>query len=197
MHCTRFLNLLLALILVFACALPAAAAGEKVLMIVAPRDFEDVEYTKPRGEFDDAGFAVTVSSTKTGTLKGRKGKRVDSDVELKDVDVSGYDAVVVIGGNGIKKLWDDEAAQNVIRQASEQGKIVAAICAGPGLLAEAGVLQGKKATAHPKSGARSMMEDAGCSYTDDKVVVDGNLITANGPKAAGAFGEAVVEALTR
>ncbi|MEF2231806.1 MAG: DJ-1/PfpI family protein [Pseudodesulfovibrio sp.] len=187
----------LALLLSLLLAVPALAdaQGKKVLLIVAKADFEDVEYTTPRKIFDAAGLACTVASTKTGTLKGRKGARVQSDLELKDVAVADYDAVVVIGGAGIKKLWKDEDANRIVREAADQGKIVAAICAGPGVLANADVLSGKKGTAHPNSGAKPVMEKHGCTFSMGPVVVDGNVITANGPDAAKAFAEAVVAAL--
>ena len=183
------------LLLVLAAPAHAGTEGKKALLIVAKSDFEDVEYTKPRKVFDEAGLACTVASTKTGTLKGRKGTRVQSDLELKDVVVADYDAVVIIGGNGIKKLWEDEEATRIVREAAEQGKVLGAICAGPGLLAHAGVLDGKKATANPKSGAKPIMVEHGCDYTGERVTVDGNLVTGNGPDASKAFGEAVVEAL--
>ena len=136
-----------------------------------------------------------MASTKTGTLQGRKGKRVKSDVELKDVVVADYDGVVVIGGGGIKKVWKNEDAHRIVREAMDQNKLVGAICAGPGVLGYAGVLNGKKATAHPKSGAKSVMADNGCQYVNQDVVVDGNVVTANGPAAAAAFGAALVKAL--
>lgn len=176
-------------------AAQAGAKDKKALMIVAPNDFEQNEYSKTRAKLDDAGVICTITSTKTGALKGNKGKRVSSDMELKDVVVGDYDAIVIIGGNGIKKLWKNEDAHRIVREAVTEGKVLAAICAGPGILAYADVINGKKATAHPKSGAKSIMKDKVCEYTGAKVEVDGKLITANGPKAATAYGEAIVEAL--
>lgn len=193
------------LVFVFACALLmtvgaqsmalADSQGKKALLIVAKSDFEDVEYTKPRAALDKGGVISAIASTKTGPLKGRKGKRVTSDMELADVVVADYDAIVIIGGNGIKKLWKNDDAHRIVREAMDQGKIVAAICAAPGILAYADVLNGKKATANPKSGAKSPMKDHGCEYVSKKIVVDGNLITGNGPDASKAFGEAIVTAL--
>lgn len=198
MHTIHRLPLfLLALLLGCFLCVPAhaGAQGKKALLIVAKRDFEDSEYNKTRMALDSAGVQCTVASTKTGTLQGRKGKRVKSDLELKDVNVADYDAVVVIGGGGIKKEWKNEDAHRIAREAMDQNKVVAAICAGPGVLGYAGVLQGKKGTAHPNSGAKSVMEDHGCQFVSQDVVVDGNVITANGPAAAKAFGDAVVKAL--
>ncbi len=190
--CSLFAFLLVGLLCIPA---QAGAQGKKALLIVAKSDFEDVEYAKPRAVFDKAGLQCTVASTKTGTLKGRKGKRVTSDLELADVVVADYDAIVIIGGNGIKKVWKNDDAHRIVREAMEQGKVVAAICAGPGILAYADVLKGKKATANSKSGATPIMKDHGCEYINQAVVVDGKLVTGNSPGASEQFGEAVVQAL--
>lgn len=173
----------------------ASPQGKKALLIVAKSDFEQKEYSKTRAELEDAGVVCTVASTKEGTLKGNKGKRISSDILLADVNVADYDAVVIIGGNGIKKEWKNKDAHRIVQEAVQQGKILGAICAGPGILAYADVLNGKRATAHPKSGAKSPMKSHGCEYTGKKVEVDGKLITANGPDAAKAYGKAIVEAL--
>ena len=199
----RFLStfsLALALVLSLV-ALPAvsqaSAQGKKALLIVAKENFEQTEYATTRKALEDAGVTVSVASTKTGTLKSNKKKRITSDFEFEDVQVTDYDAVVVIGGNGIKKVWKNEDAHRVVREAKEVGKIVGAICAGPGVLAYAGVLDGVKATAAGQSGAKGPMTDHGCQYTGADVEIDGKIITANGPRAAADFGKALVEALDK
>ena len=131
----------------------ADAQGKKALLIVAPSDFEPTEYSTTRSTLESGGMTCTVASTKTGSLKSAKGTRAQSDLILSEVQTGDYDAIVVIGGNGIKKLWMNEDAHRIVREAAEQDKVVAAICAGPGVLAYSGVMQGKKGTAHPKSGA--------------------------------------------
>lgn len=173
----------------------AGTQGKKALLIVAKDDFEQSEYKKTRGALEDAGVVCTVTSTKSGKLRSNKGMRIDCDMLLTDVVTADYDAVIVIGGNGIKKVWKNSDAHRILKEAAAQGKLIGGICAGPGLLAHAGVLDGKKATAHPKSGAKYVMKDHGCDYQRDSVVVDGNVITANGPKAASKFGAALVKAL--
>ncbi len=195
---SRILFVLLALSLLvpaFNSIAEAGSQGKKVLMIVAKDDFEQTEYGKTRSKLEDGGVVCTVASTKVGKLKGNKGKRIACDMLLADVNVADYDAIVIIGGNGIKKVWKNDDAHRIVKEAVAQDKIVAAICAGPGILAYSGVLDGKKATAHPKSGAQSVMKSNGCEYLNEKVVVDGKMITANGPQAASAYGEAIVKAL--
>jgi protease I len=173
----------------------ASSHGKKALLIVAADDFEQVEYNNTLAALEAGGVVCTVASTKSGKLKSNKGKRIDCEMELKDVVVAGYDAVVIIGGNGIKKVWKNEDAHRIVREAAAQGKVLAAICAGPGVLACADVLSGRKATANSRSGAKPIMVDRGCDYTGAAVEVDGLLITANGPGAATQYGEAIVAAL--
>lgn len=180
-------------------ALPGPAAaqaqGKKALLIVAKENFEQTEYARTREALEGAGVAVTVASTKTGTLKGNKSKRIQSDLELANAAAADYDAVVVIGGGGVMDIWKNEDAHRVLREAAAGGKILGGICAGPGVLAYAGVLDGKRATAHPRSGVRELMERRGGTYTGAKVEIDGKLVTANGPDAAEAFGQTLVKAL--
>lgn len=183
------------LLMSLAAAAYADTHGKKAVMIVAKSDFEQTEYKKTRSALDDAGIVCAIASTKVGTLKGNKGKRIESSMLLKDVNVADYDAVVFIGGNGIKKVWQNKNAHKIAQEAVKQDKVLAAICAAPGILGYAGVLDGKQATAHPKSGARKVMTKNGCDFQSKKVVVDGKIITANGPKAAAKFGETIVEAL--
>ncbi|MBU1001122.1 MAG: DJ-1/PfpI family protein [Proteobacteria bacterium] len=194
----KFVILLLALVLLVpTISAQASAQGKKVLLILAKEDFEQSEYSNTRGALEAAGVACTIASTKTGMLKGNKGLRIESELELPQVRTADFDGVVVIGGNGIKKVWKNEDAHRILREAQQQDKIIGAICAAPGMLAYAGVLEGKTATAHPKSGANFPMKDHGCLYTNEKVVVDGNLVTANGPQAAQDFGQALVKLLDR
>ncbi len=195
---SRILLLLLALSLVIPAGALVARAdsqGKKALMIVAKEDFEQGEYKRTRAALEEGGVACTVASTKTGKLMSNKSQRIACDMLLSDVVVADYDAIVLIGGNGIKKVWKNEDAHRIVREAVEQDKVLAAICASPGILAYAGVLQGRKATAHPRSGAREVMIERGCDYSGKALEIDGKLITANGPDAATDYGKAIVQAL--
>jgi protease I len=117
---------------------------------------------------------------------------VKPDILIHDVQVKDYDAVVFIGGFGCTEYFDNPIAHKIARQALEQGKILAAIELAPTILANAGLLNGKKATA-----SRSyILKQRGAIYTGEHVERDGNIITGSGPNAATEFGEAIVSALT-
>ncbi|MDY7000277.1 MAG: DJ-1/PfpI family protein [Thermodesulfobacteriota bacterium] len=186
------------LILALFLCLPAQvqAQGKNVLMVIAHRDFQDTEFGTPFKMFQEQGFNVTVASSKPGTATGMRGKKVELDLVVSEAKAKDYDAVVFVGGLGVKKeYWDNAEAHALAREAAEQEKVVAAICWAPVILANAGVLDGKKATVATSGGADRALRRKGCKYKSRNVVVDGKIITANGPRAASKFAQAVIDAL--
>jgi len=177
-----------------------ALSGKKILMVIAPGKFKDDEYSKPRKIFEDEGATVTVASTSTSEAKGVGGTKVTPDKALKDVVAKDYDAVVFVGGPGAKTLFDDSDAHKVAKDAKKEGKVLAAICIAPGILAKAGVLDGKKATIwHAKADDAfvKMLKDGGAKFKDKDVVTDGKIVTGNGPKASDDFAKAIVKLLKK
>jgi len=101
--------------------------------------------------------------------------------------------VAFIGGPGSGEYFDDRTAHDICNKTLKAGKFLASICAAGSILARAGVLRGKKATAF-ESRADDLRAH-GADYTGSSVEIDGNIITASGPAAARAFGEAIVKAV--
>ena len=165
---------------------------KKVLMVVAPSNFRDPEYYEPKKVLEDSGIKVLTSST-SKTAKGAEGGVIKIDVLLKDANASDYDAVVFIGGPGSYQFHDDKTAHELARDIVSAGKVLGAICAAAGIIAKAGVLNGKKATCF--SGVADILKAGGAIYTGDCVTTDGNIVTADGPKSAKAFGEALAKDL--
>ncbi len=122
-----------------------------------------------------------------------KGARVKPEVLLKNVKAADFDAVVFVGGVGASAYFDDPTAQALARQAVAEGRVVAAICVAPSILARAGVLKGKRATAW--NWQKEDLERGGALWVDGPAVRDGRLVTGNGPEAARAFAELLAEAL--
>ena len=166
--------------------------GKKVVMIIAHKNFRDEELLEPKRLFEKQGIEVTIASSRLGEAQGMLGARVTPHVLLDSVRVKAYDAVIFVGGSGAKEYWEDPKAHAVARAALEDGKLVCAICIAPVTLANAGVLKGRRATVW---GSRAPLEAKGATYTGAAVEVDGNIITANGPKAAEKFAQAIIEAL--
>jgi protease I len=99
--------------------------------------------------------------------------------------------VVFVGGSGSKQYFEDPEALEIAKKAYEKGKIVAAICIAPVILANAGILKGKKATVH--HGNEQELEKKGANYINQNVVKDGKIITACGPSAAREFGNTIAK----
>ena len=172
----------------------------KIAIIIAFHNFSDEEYFIPKEIFEKAGATVTTISTAVGTAVGVQGGEVEATKTLDDLNVSEYDAVIFVGGVGSHRLVDNTDAHKIAQEAVETDKLVGAICFAPAILARAGVLFGKKATVWSSSMDKSaikILKEEGVLYRDDPVVVDGKIVTANGPAAAKEFGEKVLQLLTR
>jgi len=165
----------------------------KILMVLAPEDFRDEEYQKPRKVLEEMGAEVIVASKGVWEAKGMLGAKVKVDLDLSQVKIDDYLGVVFVGGIGASSYFNDENALNLARNFFEKGKIVGAICIAPSILANAGILSGKKATAF-YSEEKNLVKK-GTIYTGQPVTVDGKIVTANGPSAAEEFGRKLGEVL--
>lgn len=170
-----------------------ALTSKKVLMVVAPVGFRDEEYAEPRQVLESAGAEIKVASIQSGAAKGAGGMEAKIDLTVSRVNVNDFDAVVFVGGPGMAEIIGDDTLQTLAKKFYEAGKLTTAICVAPAVLAKAGVLAGKKATAW--SGAESDLRAGRADYTGERVTIDGLIITANGPAAAKEFGEKITEAL--
>lgn len=175
----------------------AEEGGGAVLMIIACSQFRDEELAKPREVFEKAGYEVTVASDKAEGCKGMLGAEAKVDKLLGDVSAKDFDAVVFVGGTGAKVLFDNADAHRVAKEADGAGKVLAAICIAPSILAKAGVLKDRKATVWEGEEFVAILKDGGSTYEGEDVVVDGRIVTANGPDAAQAFGEKIAELLKK
>ena len=142
----------------------------------------------------EAGFEVLTVSTTTGTAVGKLGMQVTPDTLIQDLKPEDLDALVFIGGGGSEQYFEDPLAHSLANSMVQQDKVLGAICIAPVILANAKVLVGKNATVFP-DGA-DVLKQQGARYVDAEVVVDGQIITGNGPEAAEAFGRTLVKLLS-
>lgn len=173
---------------------------KKVAVIIAFKDFQDKEYFGTKEVLEKAGIKIMTVSVEKGVAVGAYGGEARIDKILPELSVREFDGIIFIGGPGALKYLDNEISYKIIKEAAGAGKILAAICISPMILAKAGILDGKKATVWSSpfdKGPIKILKDKGAEYFDKNVVVDGNIITANGPAAAQKFGEKIVEELTR
>jgi protease I len=164
----------------------------KALMIIAPSGYQDFEYGETRKVLEKKGHEVITSST-VAVAQGALGGETQIDVLFGEIDPQEYDAVIFVGGPGTAIYFQNSVAHKLAREFAESGKITAAICIAPVILANAGLLEGKKSTVFP-SGAEDIMRK-GALFTDSAIEIDGNIVTANGPKAARKFGKKIAKLL--
>jgi protease I len=168
----------------------------KILMIIAQEGYQDHEFGAPKELFVKAGFEVVIASKEIGLCKGAFGGSVEATVSLSEVNVADYSAVIFIGGSGAVKYQKNVQAHLTAQETVAQGKVLGAICIAPTILAYAGVLNGKKATVwNEDERQQAVLESQGAIFVNEDVVVDGKIVTANGPPAAEKFGQKVLELL--
>jgi protease I len=171
----------------------------KKIAILATDHFEEAELTTPRDELAKAGAQVKVYSSSTDPIQAVEGdttptQKIDVDGTFGDLDVETVDAVVVPGGTvNADHIRTDEDAQEIVREAYDAGKVLAVICHGPWLLVNAGLADGKRLTSYQSLALD--LKNAGATWVDEEVVVDGNLITSRNPDDLPAFVDAISEAL--
>jgi protease I len=170
----------------------------KHVAILATDGFEQVELTGPKQELEKAGAKVDVLSIQEGEIKGwdmtNWGKKVKVDRLVSKANGADYDALVLPGGQiNPDKLRIDKSAVAFVKQFAESGKPIAAICHGPWTLIEAGAVRGKKMTSWPS--LHTDLQNAGASWVDQEVVVDGSLITSRQPEDLPAFNAKLIDAI--
>ena len=168
-------------------------SGKRVA-IFAEDLYEDLELWYPLLRLKGEGAEVVVVGP--GSAKehhGKYGYPVAVDQAISEVNVEGFDAVVVPGGYAPDRMRRHAGMVAFIREMARRGKVVAAICHGPWMLASAEVVAGKNVTCF--FAIKDDLVHAGATYTDAEVVVDGNLITSRKPADLPAFLDAIISAL--
>ena len=173
--------------------------NKKALMVIAFENFKDEEYFLPKEILEKGGVEVKTASPKKGIAIGSEGGEAKVDLLIEEVDLDEFEAVIFVGGPGALDYLDNEKSYALLRKAKEKQKIISAICIAPLILAKAGILSGKKATVWSSPFDRQpiqILEERGAIFVEKSVVVDGKIITANGPSAAEEFGKTILKLLT-
>ncbi|MFA6991906.1 MAG: DJ-1/PfpI family protein [Candidatus Gracilibacteria bacterium] len=160
----------------------------KVLMIIGPERFQEIEYNNPKKVLEKNGHTVITCSTQKMCM-GHMGNTVTADVLIKEVNTDDYAAIIFVGGPGCHAYFEDKTAHRIANEFFKKGKLTCAICSAPAILANAGILKGKKTTCFPAE--IEILKDKEAISTGAPVEKDGNIITASGAPAATAFGETI------
>ncbi len=155
---------------------------KKVLMITFD-NFDDSEVFYPYNRLLEEDCDIDVASKETRVINGKYHYTVTANKTVYEVKADDYDALMLPGGTAPEKLRLIPEVCKVVADFMAQNKPVASICHGQQLLISAKALKGRKATCYP--GIRDDLINAGAVYFDEKVVVDGNLVTSRRPEDLG------------
>lgn len=164
---------------------------KKVLIMLA-EGFEVLEALSVKDVCTRAGVICDLCGVNSKKIKSSHNIVVETDLSLDDEGLSNYDAIVIPGGMpGALNLKESIRVVELVKDYYATGKIVASICAGPIVLAKAGILNGRKVTSYP-----GYEEELGnVIYKEDIVVIDENIITSRGSATAIEFSLAIIKEL--
>lgn len=160
------------------------------IAILAEQDYEDLELWYPKLRLEEAGATVTVIGPEARVYLSKHGLPVEAEVSATQVRAHDFDGVVVPGGWAPDYLRRHESVTGLVRDLNATGELVAAICHGGSVLVSADVLKDKRVTS--VSAIRDDLRNAGAKWSDEAVVVDGNLITSRRPADLPVFMAAIL-----
>ncbi len=170
--------------------------NKKRVAILATNGFEQAELEEPMKALKEAGAIVSIVSPKTGEIQGMrhadKGDKFPVDIALNKAKPEEFDALLLPGGlMNPDELRSTPAAVQFVRAFGQAGKPIAAICHGPWVLIEAGLVSGRKLTSWPA--IQTDIKNAGGNWVDEEVVVDNGLVTSRKPDDIPAFNAKMIE----
>lgn len=164
-------------------------------MVLAPNNFRDLEYLVPKAFIEKKWYRVMTVSTEYIST-GKFGFEVEHSATLEDFQHIEFDGLLFVGGLGCLELSKSNTLKNITKDYLNNGKLVASICAAPRLLLEWELVSGRKITGNNwDNNFDNLAKSAGAISINEDVVVDRNLVTANGPESVEAFSNALLEVL--
>lgn len=164
----------------------------KTILLLIENEFRDEEAVYPYYRFKEAGYDVKiVGPEKDKEYRGKFGVILKSDLAASEVKLENVIAVIIPGGYAPDKMRINSDMVDIVKNASLQGKVVAAICHGGWMLAEADIVRGKKVTGY--KAIATDLKNAGGIYIDSEVVVDGNIVTSRTPDDLPAFCRSILK----
>ncbi|RXJ04207.1 type 1 glutamine amidotransferase [Anaerobacillus alkaliphilus] len=153
--------------------------GKKVIQIVSD-DFEDLELWYPVLRLREEGAEVHIVGEEANVkYVGKYGVPIESDLAFRDINPDDYDALLVPGGWSPDKLRRYEEVLHMTREMDHEKKPIGQICHAGWVLISAGILKGKTVTSTP--GIKDDMMNAGATWLNEAVVVDGHLVSSRRP----------------
>jgi len=168
--------------------------SNKTVCILLADGFEEVEAIYPADIFKRLGINVIMAGIENNIIRGTHDIKIETPYTLNDIDVTSFDALVLPGGlPGTINLRDSQKVIELIRQADNEHKIIAAICAAPIVLHDAGITENKRTTGYPT--CERLANSGNFHFTGNMVEQDQNIITAIGMGQAAPFAFAIAQSL--
>ena len=161
-----------------------------ILIFLSATNFSEEEYLIIKKVFLKAGKGIFITSDSYTVCSGNNGLKVKADTDFYNVNDKNFSAVVLIGGKGSKDYWDNKQLHNIVNNFKSAGKIVAAICSAPVVLARAGILSKIPATCWAED--KNELINLGIDYKDRSIIAENSVVTADGPRSAEQFAETVL-----
>lgn len=175
-------------------ALDTRTADRPHVAVLLTEGFQDAEAYMPIGYLENKEVNITVIGPETGRVKAYNSDfEIVVQKEVSQVSVDDFDALILPGGKAPASLKENPTVVEFAKDFFNSGKTVAAICHGPQVLAAAGVLH--EVTTTGVGSIQGELEEAGATYVDEALVVDGNLITSRVPGDLAVFSKAIEEAV--
>ncbi len=168
-------------------------SGKRILMFVEDL-YEDLELLYPKIRLTEAGAEVVVAAPQPGKVyHGKHGYPFQTSVAIDDVKAEDFDGVILSGGFAPDRLRRSEKVKALTRQIHQDGKLIAHICHGGWIAISAGIMKGHTCTSTP--GIKDDLENAGATWVNQSVVVDGNMISSRNPDDLPEFCRAIIKFL--
>jgi protease I len=164
-----------------------------VLIIISPKQFSEKELFTIKTGLENAGHITVIASISKGLCSSSRQSTIAATQSLSEVETTDYNGVVFIGGRGSIALVTNDDALRIAAEMSQANKITAAICLAPAILANAGVLENRRATV-AKTEVKTL-ESKNAKYTGPGLMVDGNIITGSGPDYSKRLVKAIIARL--
>lgn len=156
---------------------------------------EDLEFWYPTLRLREEGMIVDVAGEKAQSYLGKYGVPATATMSWDDADPADYEALLVPGGWAPDKIRRFPAVLEIVRAMNAEGKVIGQICHAGWVLISAGILNGKRVTSTP--GIRDDMTNAGATWVDEPVVVDGNIVSSRRPPDLPDYLRALIAELRR
>lgn len=150
---------------------------DKKAIIITAEGYDEREFYYAYYRLQEAGFVVDVATSENDMVYGKHKIPFEPTIRLNQLTCNDYDLLVIPGGYvAPDKMRQNEKILEFVRLMDDQKKIISSTCHGPWVLISAGIMKGRRATCY--AGCKDDMINAGAEYSDESVVIDGNVVTA-------------------